>query len=172
MKQVLKLSILVLVLISLLGCSGGANTVSDDMEIKFQATFPGVEMNKAFSLKVRTPEKTYQLGSGILFTLNNLSPHRISFPPDSFIRILAKNNGEWIELDNSATYSGELVLAPQGTLLLDRGLTGLRPVVPANKLNEVEDELLVRIVMVGEIVKDNVPTGQYVGSYIDIPMSQ
>jgi hypothetical protein len=172
MKQVLTLTLLIFALSRLFGCSGIGNTVSEDMEIKFQAAFPDVEMNKSFSLKVRTTEKTYQLGSSILFTLDNLSQDTISFPLDSFITILAQNNGEWIELENSGTYSGELVLAPQGTPLLDQGLTGLRPVVPANKLSEVEEELLVRIVIVGEILKDNVPTGKLVGSYVDILMSQ
>jgi hypothetical protein len=172
MKKFLKLMLMiVLMLINLPSCSNSSGDVPEDMENEFQAIFPNVEMNKAFLLKVESNEKTHKFGSDIPLSFKNQSNDTIYFPTDSFIKIFAVSNGQWIELKNKNTYSGNLVLAPQGTPLMDDNFTGVRPELPALGLDGEETAMLIRIVLVGEILVDEVATGQLVGSFIDVQAS-
>lgn len=87
------------------------------MEKKFQTAIPVTDMNGSLQVKVESGEKIYPLGSEIPLTIINTSPHSIFLAIDSHIKLLMIEDAEWIEVNNVITYSGLLVISPQGTPL-------------------------------------------------------
>jgi hypothetical protein len=157
-----------IVLIALAGCSINPPAVSKDMEKKFQTAIQLTDTNESFQLKVNGDEKSFRSGSDIQLTINNISPHSIVFPLESHIKLLIIKDTEWVQVKNGLTYSGLLRIAPQGTLLLDTRTTWVEPVLDNNMLKDSKKDMLLRIVMIGEIMKNDVHTGTYVGAYTDV----
>ena len=173
MKQYLRLlTSLSLLLIALAGCSGSLQTHSSDMEEKFQTIFPETDMNKSFRIRVNSNEKNFPMDSKIQLLINNESSNFISFPSDeSHIKLLMDHENEWVEVKNGMTYSGLLILSPKGTPLLDFGTTRVKPILDDFVFSGDKQDKLIRIVMIGEIMKDDQPTGKLVGAYVDVNMS-
>jgi starvation-inducible outer membrane lipoprotein len=73
-KSILMLSLL---LITLSSCSNQPQSISKEMEEKFQTMMPVTDMNGSLQLKVESGEKIYPLGSEIPLTIINTSPHSI-----------------------------------------------------------------------------------------------
>jgi hypothetical protein len=76
-------------------------------------------------------------------------------------------DAEWIEVKNVITYSGLLIISPQGTPLLDDASTRVQPEVN-DKLRSAKEKELLRIVVTGEIIENDKPTGKLVGAYVDV----
>jgi hypothetical protein len=68
------------------------------------------------------------LGESVEIVLTNNTKHCIVFPLDDGILILAKQNEEWIEVENKISFIGnqDLILYPDGEIFSSRGLP-LRP---------------------------------------------
>ena len=137
------------------------------MEQKFQTAIPVTDMNGSLQVKVESGEKIYPLDSEIPLTIINTSPHSIFFAIDSHIKLLMIEDAEWIEVNNVITYSGLLVISPQGTPLLDDASTRVQPEV-TEKLRSAKEKELLRIVVTGEIIENDKPTGKLVGAYVDV----
>jgi hypothetical protein len=80
-------------------------------------------------------------------------------------------DAEWVEVKNGLTYSGLLLIAPQGTPLLDFNVTWVRPLLDENIAKDAKGDMLLRIVMVGEIMENDIQTGKLVGTYVDVYLS-
>lgn len=137
------------------------------MEKKFQTAIPVTDMNGSLQVKVESGEQIYPLGSEIPLTIINTSPHSIFLAIDSHIKLLMIEDAEWIEVKNVITYSGLLVISPQGTPLLDDASTRVQPEVN-DKLRSAKEKELLRIVVTGEIIENDKPTGKLVGAYVDV----
>jgi hypothetical protein len=75
---------------------------------------------------------------------------------------------EWVEVPNDMVYIGTVVMSPQGTPLLDLGYTWVMPNPDKNLLPVNKEGDLLRVVVQGEILKNDAPTGNFVGAYVDI----
>jgi hypothetical protein len=78
------------------------------------------------------------------------------------------DNLQWVEVKNGITYSGNnLKLSPAGTVLLDFALTGVKPIFDQSGI-KIEEEVPLRIVIIGEIMESENRTGEKVGAYVDV----
>lgn len=165
-----KINILIvwLLLSVLSSCSNRPDTVSNPMEIQFSTAVPITNMNKSLELKANSDERIFHYGSRIEIKIQNKSRNTIFFPEDTFVKLLFFTDGKWIEVQNKINYSGSIVLSPQGTPLLDSDYTLVKPMLDENVLSNDQKELPLRIVVTGEIMKNDVRTEEFVGAYVDV----
>lgn len=74
---------------------------------------------------------------------------------------------EWVEVKNGLTYSGSRILSPQGNALLGFDPTWARPELDNAVFKDNKTDRLVRIVVTGEIMENDVRTGKFVAAYVD-----
>jgi len=161
-----------LLLITLSSCSNRSSAVSSSKEEKFQTVMPMPDMNKSLEINVDSDTKIFLVGTKIPILVENKSPHFLFFDlADNYITLFTTNGDEWIEIQNGLTYSGSRVLSPQGTPLLNQDYTWARPAFQDNTFKADKTNMLLRIVMTGEIMEDDVRTGSFVGAYVDVYIS-
>ena len=133
---------------------------------------PLTDMNKSLEIAVArdvaSNEQSFRLGSDIAVEVFNKSPHYISSDFNSQIKLLIYENNQWVEVKNDNTYSGNMLLSPQGTLLLDLQYTWVQPNLDGSSLNSRNTKIPVRIVVIGEIMEGDTRTGKNVGAYVDV----
>lgn len=168
MKLVIKFVFLLSVLVAF---SNDLPVVSNDLEKELLTAFHLTDINESFQVTINGEEKTFKINSDIPLIFNNKSPYTIYFPTGSFIRLLIINDNEWMEIENSHTYAGLLLISPEGTLLKDFNIAGVRPVIDNSILHGDKKDLLLRIVLIGEIMENNDPTGRFVGAYVDVDIT-
>jgi hypothetical protein len=174
---------IVLLMITLSGCSSPANEVSSRMEEEFSTAVPVTDMNKGLELKTYEDQKNFPLGSDIQLLVENKSSHFLFFDlAGNYIKLLMIREGEWVEVKDGLTGSGSRVLSPAGTPLLNLDTTWARPELDTNVFKDNEN-ILIRIVITGEIMKmdaynpewrereDEILTGELVGAYVDVYVS-
>jgi hypothetical protein len=158
-------------LIVLPSCTTDSDRIPSAMEKSLLATLSVNDMNESLQLKVQGDEKTFGFGSDIPLLIYNKSPHSILFTGDSHMRLFTARDGEWLEVKNEITYSGAMILSPQGTPLLDLSNTGIKPAFDEELIDNNKNNMLLRIVMIGEILENDVETGELVGAYVDVSVS-
>jgi len=126
------------------------------------------ELNESLQLNVYGDEKIFPLGSEIELRIKNHSPNSIFFAGDSHIKLFAIKDTEWVEVQNKLTYSGSILLSPQGTPALDVRFTKVKPVLDENIMNTDQKDIPLRIVMIGGIMENENPSGKLVGAYVDV----
>jgi hypothetical protein len=152
----------------LAGCAMKSTASNNDIEEKFQALFPDVGMNDSLQLNVISDEATLRPDSEIRLSINNKSNHFIDFALDSYVRLFVFSDSEWVEVDNQITYSGLLQIFPEGTPLKDSRTTRVQPIIDQTIMSKDEKEILLRILILGEIIEDETRTGEKVGAYVDV----
>jgi hypothetical protein len=70
---------------------------------------------------------------------------------------------------NAITYSGDLELSPNGTILLDTRSVVVKPVLDQSVFN-LKKDVNVRIVIVGDVMEEENPTDEKVGTYVDVDL--
>ena len=172
MKMILRqLLILVVLLLPaiLLGCSNRSNTDLNSIEESFKTAVPVVDMNNSLEIKIYEDQKTFPRGSDIRLLVENKSSHFLLFNSgDDYIKLFMSRGTDWVEVNNKITYSGTRILSPQGTPLLNLNATWAQPILDDNAFEDNKAEVPLRIVMVGEIMEDDKPTGKLVGAYVDV----
>jgi hypothetical protein len=155
--------------VALLGCSNPSQSISKEMEDKFHATVAVMDMNKSLEIKVDDDQKSFCLGSDIPLSVKNKSPNFIFFNYEGrYIKLFMIRDAEWVEVKNGLTYSGSTVLSPPGPPLLNLDGTWARPVLDDNTFKDNPTDILIRIVMTGEIMESNTHTGNFVSAYLDV----
>jgi len=157
-----------LLVITLFGCSKQSNTNISDLEKNFSTLFPISDMNESLQLVVDSEKTYFEVGEKIRLKLSNQSPHVLSFDLDAPRIWTSPDQLEWVEVKNAMTYSGELQLAPKGTPLLDFRTTRVKPILEQSSLNSEQEPISLRIVLVGEIMEKQKPTGEKVAAYVDV----
>lgn len=151
----------------LLGCSRDQEDNSQTAENNFSELIPTVELNNSLDISVIGGDDTFSLGSSIHISIVNHSTNYLTLSEDSFTRLFIYRNMEWVEVENELTYSGTVELSPYGTLLLDTHGSVIQPslekdMIAANK------KVPLRILVIGEITKNDPLTGNLVGDYVDV----
>jgi len=156
----------------LLSCSKLSDVKTSDLEKQFSTIVPLADMNKSLEIAVARDvaisEQSFQLGSAIPVEVFNKSPHFVSFESNSQIKLLIYENNQWVDVKNDITYSGTMLLSPQGTLLLDLQYNWVQPNFDGTSLSSSSTKIPVRIVVIGEIMEGDTRTGKNVGAYVDV----
>jgi hypothetical protein len=167
MSKRLVMSFLLIVIV--LGCSRQPGTNLSELEKQFTTTVPVKDMNQSLQLAVDGEEKSFRAGSRIRLIIYNKSPYFVYFDNESHIRLLSNlDNHQWVDVKNAITYSDTMLLSPKGTVLLDHQYTLVRPILDQSDFSRENSDIPLRIVVVGEIMKDETRTGQNVGAYVDL----
>ncbi len=118
------------------------------------------------SLTIARVFQSPEFGSISLAVINN-SDRDIWISENTGIKIyLARENGNWEEIDNLTTYcNGEILLVPfsEGGI----GALSLAPDIPPNL-----SEPVIRVVVIGNIGEDDSHKGEPVGAYVDITINR
>jgi hypothetical protein len=140
-------------------------------EENFQKIFPIDDINKSLSIKLSDDKKSLHVDDDITLIIENRSPHFLFFDlSHDYIKLFMESDSEWVEVKNKIAYSGSRTLSPQGIPLLNLDGTWVEPVFEENMIKDKTDVLL-RIVVIGKIIENDVPTEKAVGAYVDVHMS-
>lgn len=168
----LKVAIISILISTIWSCSNSeASTLNTLQEDSFLNSISINDMNNSLHIEVTYDDyNEYKLGSAVDVLVNNVSNQEIFLPTDSSVlkTFVAKNNN-WVEVKNNVTYFGNgSILYPKGNIGTE-WLTAVRPVLEAS-LGNIEDQVSVRILVVGEFMSNGKKTGEPVAAYVDLVM--
>jgi hypothetical protein len=161
------LSITILSFLFLLtGCS---ITKPSKQEAAFKEFFPNIEMNSKIRFwDPKIENEPFKIGDPVFLTLENLTTDKVVFPSDYGIKIYNfGDTGGWTEIPNTGIYGpkGSPQVSPKETDM--PGITAI-PLLPA--LTSKGKPIVIRVVVVGTVYHDNVPTDEQVGAYVDVTL--
>jgi hypothetical protein len=157
-------------LIMLSSCLQTSEVKESDMEEEFAIIFPATDLNNTLRLEVDSTQKSFQPASEIPLILYNESDRFIYFDVSSYVKILSYTSSKWVEVKNGLTYSGTLILSPNGTPALDETYTWAQPVLDQSILTPNNTDVLLRIVVHGEVMEGESRTGEQVAAFVDVYM--
>src|SRR5690349_9716357 len=112
-KNIMRLAIIGLLIISLLGCSDRPSAGSSDIKEMFPADISVTDVNDSLQVKVEGDQKSLPVDSKVSLLIYNESSHFLFFSGENYVRLLIFREGEWIEVTNELTYSGSKTLSPK-----------------------------------------------------------
>ena len=154
--------------ITLTGCSELLSTESEELEKQFLQIVRVSDMNNNLEVLLDDERTSFESGEEIFLTLHNKSPNSLYFDTSSLVILLASQDShKWIDVKNAYTYSCDLELSPNGTILLDTQSVTVEPILDRSSFNSKKD-ITIRIVVIGEIMDGKNRTGEKVGTYVDV----
>lgn len=150
------------------GC--GFPLAKNPKEQAFANIFPNVNMNQYLKLtQVDDPGfHTTNLVQPIFLLLENISLETIQMPPDYGNKVLLfqEKNINWLSIANSTEYLSKdnILLNPKNQFRSGTALS----VTPTYE--GIEDLITVRVVLIGQILKDGKATDQKVGAFADVEL--
>ena len=169
-KKFYKFIIVLSVLISLVACSNKASKQKEDSFSKL-LPIPLGDMNDEIKLSLPGLERGFykpKIGEFITLVLNNQSNKIIVFAADYGLEMYMLNeNQTWIEVKNLEKYSPEenKQVSPLGEGSLSQLLVSALPA-----LDKTSNPIDLRVLVIGTIYKDGIPTDKQVGAYTDITL--
>lgn len=170
-KQVTQLVIILLLLAGvLLGCSQTSATSISELDKQFATAVPLADINKSLQIAVDDEGSSFvQSNPDIALLIYNKSQDSINLDNSSFVRLLVSTDKiHWVDVENEIIYEGPMMLSPKGTPLLDVQYTWAKPILDRASLRTGNQEILLRIVVIGEILEGDTHTGQNVAGYVDV----
>jgi hypothetical protein len=169
--KIIRLVIFLLLIISLAACSNKAKQQKEDSFTKL-LPIPTGDMNDEIKLSLPGLERGFykpKIGEFITLVLNNQSNKIIVFPADYGLKMYLYNYEEqtWIEVKNLEKYSTEEnnQVSPINEGSLSQILVSALP-----SLDTTSDPIDMRVMVIGTIYKDGIPTDKQVGAYMDITL--
>lgn len=170
-NKIIRLFILLSLLISMVACSNKANRQKED---SFSKLLPISMSDMNDDIKLSLPG----LGGGIdrlnidefiTLELNNQTNEVVVFPADYGLKMYLYNyeDEKWIKVKNLAEYNpeGNPQVFPIGDSNLSKILISALP-----GLDTISDPIDLRVVVIGTIYHEGIPTDKQVGAYIDITL--
>jgi len=151
---------------SLIGC-GKSGSVKDPNE-EFSKKFPLADLNKSLQLGLEGDIRTFDEDSNIPFYIYNRSNHDVFIDHNANTKLFTTLNSQWIEIENAISYPDSLPLLAIGTPLLDSRYTWVRPVLRNELLASTTENIMIRILILGEPLENDQGTGDLIGAYIDV----
>lgn len=172
MKYLTRLIIVLFLLLPEIGCATDSSITLRTLSENFAKNYSITNMNETLQVELESETYTFQADNDIPIFLYNRSDQYIRIDNNAHIKMFLVNGDEWIEIDNALTYSGEILLSPQGTPLLDFRASLVQPVISREEMSTISDDVLVRVFVIGEIIEHGQATGEFVGAYIDVFVSK
>ena len=155
-KKILSL----LLLMMLAACSQDSTKLIPTDEMP-DVGIPTESLNKNIYLRAPDEWNDFKTESFIRILVNVATEDAIIFPYNFGVRIFIFDNG-WTEIENTGTYLSldNITIAP-GMDFLSGGIVTLMP-----DLDDYSQPVLLRVFVIGNILRDEKMTGEVVGSYI------
>lgn len=136
------------------------NPKNPDVGIPFE-TF-----NKSFQITAPAPLNTFKIGDVIGLDIEVIGENPIAFNYDYGSVLFVLADKEWTEIPNFMDYpQGTLILQPARGDALKKGVAVIDPLLP-----DTRTDVLLRIILIGNIVKDGEQTDERVAGYIDLKL--
>jgi hypothetical protein len=162
-----RLLVIFWVLCILTGCQWQQDAKKDEA---FSDKFLNIEMNTV--IRFWDPARSggnFKIGKSIDLVLENFSPNKIVFPSDYGFKIYSydENQKEWLEIQNEAIYfpTGNSQISPKG-----KDMPGVIAIGLAPALQPSEKPVNIRVVVIGTVYRDELPTSEEVGAYVDLEL--
>lgn len=169
MKNRIEFALLFFVLAHvLIGCSKSPDAQVSKSEKQFATAVPITDMNNSLSLIVDSNQQSFASDTDIPIILKNKSSQHIVFDENSHVKLLINTDNQWTEIKNGITYSGAMTLSPSDVLIFNEQYTWVRPLLDGFDFGERNSPVPLRIVITGEMMDGDVPTGNKVGTYVDV----
>lgn len=140
-----------------------------EQEVSFIQLISVEEMNTKIRFWDLESSEVFKIGDSVHLSLENHSKEKVKFPTDYGVRIFtcSKVDKAWSEIKNGMKYlpSGSRHLSPKGTDSPGVIDIGLWPLLE-NEGNPIE----IRVVVVGNVERNNVMTDEQVGAYLDLTL--
>jgi hypothetical protein len=138
-------------------------------EVAFIQLAPVKEWNATIKFWSPEPTDLFTIGDPVHLSLENFSEYKVIFPRDNGIKIYQYDEGQntWLQIENKMRY------IPPGNTQVSPKSTGLPGVIGIGLLPELRSEgkpIEIRVVVVGNLEKNNELTNEQVGAYIDITL--
>lgn len=162
--------VLACIMLYLCSCTSSNLSEKDKSFSEFNSV-PLDEMNQKirfFIIKDDGQDK-FRIGDSATLGLENKSRDRVVFPSDYGIRIYTyeQNIAKWTEVRNKDNYfpPGNTQISPKGTDTPGIIVVTFFPDIPMTW-----EAVELRVVIIGTVYEDNIPTDEEVGAYIDITL--
>ena len=128
------------------------------------------------NLKITTTGgETFRLNSDIDLLVENLSNAPIYFSMNTatpFMKIFRIEDNEWVEVPNTTKYysitGGDgFILDIDGSPQPNKFTNSVRPVIDSALVEEGQ-KVIIRILIIGELMRGDKKTGIPVGAYVDV----
>jgi len=133
--------------------------------------FPNVgvpleELNKKIELLAPYGLNTFRTRDVVGLSVRIIGDEPIAFTHDYGARLFIPQNGEWEEVRNFGTYPrGIIIVPPWDNNPRNEGAAGVGPELP-----DPEKPVLLRIVLIGNVYRNEQVTDERVGAYIDVEL--
>ena len=153
------LVVLVFYLVILMGCSNSTST-SNMPEVGI----PLEEMNRYIEIIAPSAWNSFRTNHVVGLVVRVTGKESIAFTFDYGTRLFILQNDDWVEVRNITTYpEGHMIIPPWENNPRNEGGVDMRPDLP-----NPDKPVLLRIVLIGNIYRDNQVTDEKVGGYIDV----
>jgi hypothetical protein len=152
--------------ISLIGCENDVSITDPNEE--FAKKFALADLNTSLQLGLEGDINTFDEDSNIAFYIYNKSNHDVLIDHNADTKLFTTHNSEWIEIENAISYPDSLPLLALGTPLLDSRYTWVHPVLSDEIQASTTEDIMIRILILGELMENDQGTGDLVGAYVDV----
>ena len=126
--------------------------------------FPPEEINTRVQLAALSSLNTFQTHNSVQVVIEVISDDQIAFDYDA--RIFIYQDQQWVEVENLTTYPEEKqILSPARGDPYKLGMTSVYPILP-----DPSRAVTLRLVVVGNIVRDGQITEEQTAAYIDVEL--
>jgi hypothetical protein len=162
MHKILFFPLFTIFLISLAACQGD----TQKLERMPGIDLPLQEMNKDLHLKSPTEINTFQMGDVVWLLLFNTSDLPAVFPGDYGVHIFRLNDDHWDQVEELTDFwdSDNWVLANGSETRLSEAVSFYPAVFDTEPTK-------IRIIVLGNFVKNNGKLGKVTGAYVDVTLN-
>ena len=156
-----RIFLLILVLVALFAC-----TSSNDLPPMPDLGIPLENYNQQFLITAPDGLNTFKIGEIIGFVVEVIVDNPIAFESDLSAVILVLQDGKWVAVPNLMKYpEGYYLLMPAKGDPFKWGDASIDPILP-----NTDKPAQLRVILVGNVVKDEEITDEQVAGYIDIEL--
>ncbi len=151
------------------GC-GSPPLSNKEQEFANIISLPYDDLHDKFRLTIPRGLNDYKFGYPIELELVNDSRDTVRFSSDFGINLFTydKSTDKWVEINNLVEYLpvGDYELHPMSNDSLGGPVISVYP-----ELQDFTQSITIRVLMVGEVIREGISTNVFAGSYIDITLS-
>jgi hypothetical protein len=128
---------------------------------------PEEEFNTKVRLSAPAGWNTFKTDDVIGLAVEVISEEPVVFPHDYGARIFLWNNAEWLEINDEMIHpEGEIIITSANNDPLNLGAASVYPVLP-----DPDKPAWVRIILIGNVYRNNEATDERVAAYIDVHLT-
>jgi hypothetical protein len=124
------------------------------------------QFNTQFKIVAPDGWNTFKVGDGVTLDIEVIGDNPIAFKADYGAALFVLKEDHWVEVANMMKYpKGYFFLEPARGEAFKTGAASVDPI-----LNDIHEAITLRVILIGNIVKDKQITDERVAGYIDVEL--